>query len=136
VRTSSDNYTDCGTLVTTAGVDKKRAEEAIKVIVDEMSKIAKLGSVTEEELKKAKEYIKGHFVLDLEDSRSVADYYAHQELLQKELENPEETLRKIDAVTLEDVQRVAQRYIVNETLNLAIIGNFEDTTEFEKLLRL
>lgn len=138
VRTSSDNYTDCGTLVTTAGVDPKRAKDAVRVIVEELSKITKQGSVTEDELTKAKEYIKGHFVLDLEDSRSVADYYAHQELLQKEMKNPEEYIRKIDAVTLADIERVAQKYLVEETLNLAIIGNFPEGSEkeFQNLLKL
>ena len=104
----------------------------------ELAKIRETGAVTEEELTKAKEYIKGHFVLDLEDSRSVADYYGHQELLQKELNNPEETLRKIYAVTLKDIERVAKKYIVNETLNLAIIGNFPEGAqkEFEDLLKI
>lgn len=136
VRTSSDNYTDCGTLVTTAGVDKNRTADAIKVILEELRKIKKPGAISREELIKAKEYIKGHFVLDLEDSRSVADYYAHQELLQEKLTNPEETLRKIDAVTIEDVERVANKYLVSSTLNLAIIGNFEDKKQFEDLLEL
>ena len=136
VRTSSDNYTDCGTLVTTAGVDKNRAADAVKVILQELEKIKESGNVHEDELRKAKEYIKGHFVLDLEDSRSVADYFAHKELLEHSLETPEENMRKIDAVTLEDITRVAQKYIVENTLNLAVIGNFEDKSVFEKLLKL
>ncbi len=138
VRTNSDNYTDCGTLVTTAGVDPKRAKDAVQVIVEEFAKIKLPGSVTEEELTKAKEFIKGHFVLDLEDSRSVADFYAHQELLQHQLENPEDTLKNIDAVTVKDIERVAKKYLVEETLNLAIIGNFPEGSEkeFEKLLKL
>ncbi len=136
VRTSSDNYTDCGTFVTAAGVDKNRVESAIKVILEELEKIKQPGNIKEEELIKAKEYIKGHFVLDLEDSRSVADYYAHQELLEKRLENPEENMQKIDAVTIADLERVAKKYLVEETLNLAIIGDFKDTAQFESLLKL
>ena len=136
IRTSSDNYTDCGTLVTTAGVDKNRAHDAVQVILEEFEKIKQPGSVTGDELKKAKEYIKGHFVLDLEDSRSVADYYAHQELLQKRLKTPEETIREIDSVTISDIERVAKKYLVESTLNLAVIGDFENEKEFEKLLKL
>lgn len=136
VRTNSDNYTDCGTLVTTAGVDKNRTQDAIKVILQEFEKIKQPGAVSEDELKKAKEYIKGHFVLDLEDSRSVADYYAHQELLQKRLKTPEDTLKEIDAVTIADIERVAKKYLVQDTMNLAVIGDFEDEKVFEKLLEL
>ncbi|HSD98325.1 MAG TPA: pitrilysin family protein [Patescibacteria group bacterium] len=136
IRTNADNYTDCGTLVTTAGVDKNRTKEAIEVILEELAKIKKPGSVTEGELTKAKEYIKGHFVLDLEDSRSVADYYAHQELLQEKLENPEQTIHNIDSVTLKDIERVAKKYLTQETLNLAVIGDFKDKKQFEDILKL
>ncbi len=138
VRTSSDNYTDCGTLVTTAGVDAKRTKEAVSVILEELEKVKKPGTITEAELAKAKEYIKGHFVLDLEDSRSVADFFAHQELLSNHMEIPEESIKRIDAVTLADIERVAQKYLVEETLNLAVIGNYEkeEEVEFQKLLKL
>ncbi|HYK09023.1 MAG TPA: pitrilysin family protein, partial [Candidatus Eisenbacteria bacterium] len=47
VRTNSDNYTDCGTLVTTAGVDPKRTKDAVKVILEELAKIRETGAVTE-----------------------------------------------------------------------------------------
>ncbi len=138
VRTNSDNYTDVGTLVSSAGIDPARIDEAVEVMVDQYRLIAqdKKGLITREELKKAKEYLKGHFVLELEDSRAVASLYAHQEILEKKLENPEETIQKIDAITLEQVQTVATQYITDKTMNLAIIGNFDDTERFQKLLKL
>lgn len=138
VRTSSDNYSDCGTLVSTAGIDPKRIHEAVQVMIEEYRSIKKPGpkEIKPEELKKAKEYVKGHFVLDLEDSRSVASFYAHQELLERHVDNPQEALDKIDAVTMEDVLRVANNYLVTKHLNLAIIGNFANGQHFKKLLEL
>jgi len=136
VRAASDNYVDCGTLVATAGVDPQRAEEAVKVMMEELDKLRQPGNITEEELKRAKEYMKGHFVLDLEDSRSVASFYSHQEILESHLETPEQTIERIDAINLDKVQEVATKYLVNETLNMAIIGNFESGEKFEKLLKL
>lgn len=134
VRTSSDHYHDAGSLVSTAGVDAKRVEEAIKVIVNEYRMIAKNPEkILAEELKKAKEFTKGHFVLELEDSRSVAGYYASQELLEKHIDNPEEELSKIDSVTKKDIDEVAREYLKNP-LNLAIIGKFDDGQAFKKLL--
>jgi len=137
VRTSADNYTDCGTLVSSAGVDPKRIKEAITVIIDGYYAVKSSGkkAITQKELKKAKEYSKGHFVLDLEDSRSVASFYAHQELLEKKVDTPQEVIDKIDSVTLEDIIRVAKTYLVEKHLNLAIIGNFSDGQEFQKLLK-
>lgn len=136
VRTNSDNYTDVGTLVTAAGVDPNRAEEAVKVIVEQHGLLRQKGNITEEELKRAKELLKGHFVLDLEDSRSVASYYAHQEILENKIESPEETIANIDKVTMEDIEKVTEKYIVNSTLNLAIIGNIAESAKFEELLKI
>jgi predicted Zn-dependent peptidase len=136
VRTSSDNYTDCGTLVTTAGVDPKRITDAIGVIIEEYKKIKTPGTITEEELRKAKEYIKGHFVLEMEDSREVADFYGNQELLESKIEDPDFANAHIDEVTVGKLSEVANRYIIESTLNLAIIGNVTDNNQFMSLLTL
>lgn len=135
VRTTSDHYLDAGYLATWVGSDPKRIDEAIKLVVDEYVKVAQKGEITEEELTKAKEYTKGHFVLELEDTRSAAVMYASQEILQKEHHNPHEIIERIDKVTLEDVLRVAREYLDTRALSLAVIGNFEDKARFEKLLK-
>jgi predicted Zn-dependent peptidase len=137
VRTSSEHFQDGGNMVSTAGLDPKRLEEGISVIVEEYSKfINGKANLTEKELSKAKEYLKGHLVLELEDSRSVAAFYAQAELLEKQIETTEDLIKKIDKVSLKEVEEVSQKYFKNETLNLAIIGNFTDRQKFEKLLKL
>ncbi len=142
VRTNSDQYTDAGSLVATAGVDPKRIDEAIEVMISEFVDLRdgkkKIGK---DELKKGKEFLKGHLVLELEDSRSVSIFYATQELLEKEIDNPAEVLSKIDKVTVDDVMDVAKKYFSSAGLNLAIIGNFDPSASsgkkrFEKLLKL
>lgn len=136
VRTGSEHYQDVGNLVSTAGLDPKRVEEGISVIVNEYAKIASAKSeITRQELDKAKEYLKGHFVLELEDSRSVAGFFAQGEILEKKIETPEEIIAKIDKITVEDVEFVAKKYFKEKQLNLAIIGNFDDRQRFEKLLK-
>lgn len=134
VRTSSENYMDCGYLATFVGADPKRIDEAIKVVKEEYEKIKKDGQITQEELDKAKEYIKGHFVLDLEDTKSVAFMYGADYVLEKKFENPAEITKKFDAVTLLSIQRVIKAYL-GKPLNLAIIGDFEDPSRFENLLK-
>lgn len=137
VRTHADHYMDCGSLATFAGVDPKRAEEAVQVIVEEYKKVKEgKAPITEEEIKKAKEYLKGHFVLELEDSRSVASHYATEEMLEEEIENPDQVLKKIDSVTKAQIDAVIKKYMVKDTLNLAIIGNFKDGQPFQNLLSL
>lgn len=136
VRTSSDNYTDVGTLVTAAGVDPQRIDEALKVIVEQHGLLRQSGNISEEELQRAKELLKGHFVLGMEDSEAVADFFARQEVLEKKIETPEELLAKVSDVTMEDIERVAQKYITEDTLNLAVIGNFPQDKDFKSLLKL
>jgi predicted Zn-dependent peptidase len=137
VKSSSDEYTDAGTLVSTAGVDPKRVVEAIEVMISEYQKVGTgRMDLSDKELKKAKEFLKGHFVLDLEDSRSVASLYSHEELLEDKVENPDEIIKKIEEVTKDEVEAVGKEFFVEKSLNLALIGNFEDRQKLEKLLRL
>ena len=146
VRTSSDHYQDCGSLVSLAGVDAKRVDEAIRVIVEEYNKVksekfsprGEAGKVKSSELIKAKEFIKGHMMLELEDSKSVAGFYAHKELLERTIDNPSDVLAKIDKVELSDIEDVAKSYFTPARLNLAAIGNFDGANRqrFEKLLEL
>lgn len=133
VRTSSEHYLDCGHLTTFVGADLQRVDEAIEVIVVEYRKVQKDGVITSDEVHKAREYIKGHFVLDLEDTRAVSVFYGSDLLLEKKLETPAEVVEKIDKVKLSDVVAVAKKFL-SEPLNLAIIGNFRDENRFQKLL--
>ena len=137
VRTTSEHYQDAGTLYSTAGLDKSKVEEGIAVIIAEYSKFSQgKAKLTKEEVAKAKEYLKGHLILGLEDSRAVAGYFAQAEILEKKLETPQELLKKIDQVSLADVEKVAKKYFREAGLNLAIIGNFDNRQRFEKLLKL
>lgn len=137
VRTSSDEYDDVGSLVSMAGIDPKRVTEAVEVMVAEYSKVAKGAmELTDEEVTKAKEFLKGHLVLDLEDSRSVSGFYAHQELLEDRIENPDELIAVIDKITKEDVAAVGQEFFLEKNLNLALIGNFTDENKLASLLKL
>lgn len=137
VRTNAEYYQDCGYLTTFAGVDKKRIDDAIKVIIDQYEKVkSKKLAVKSEELKKAKAFLKGHLVLELEDSRAVAGFFATQELLEKEINTPEEAIAKIEAVQVEDLEKVAKKILTPDKLNLAVIGQFDSRQRFQKLLQL
>lgn len=136
VRTSSEHYQDNGSLVSFAGLDPMKIDEAISVLVSEYAKIRDKGVEDKDELKKAKEFLKGHLVLELEDSRSVAAFYGQQEILEKEPKNPDNMLKRIDDVSAEQIQEVAYKYFTRDGLSLAIIGDFDSRQRFEKLLKL
>ncbi|MCR4325165.1 MAG: insulinase family protein [Candidatus Curtissbacteria bacterium] len=135
VRADHESYLDTGTLAASAGVDLKRIKDAISVILSEFNQIANV-KVSDKELKKAKEYMKGRAVLSFEDSRTVAVSYGSDELLEGRIRTMDEYLKNIDAVAAEDVQRVAQFMVSNSNLNLAVIGPYKDPVGFEKILKV
>lgn len=133
IRTGVDTDTDTGFLVTRAGVDNKRVEKAIKTILDEYKKIASV-KISRAELRKAKDYIKGSSLISMESSDEQASFVAFQELLTGKILTLEQKLAKIEAVSVNDIQRVAQDIFRPEKLNLALIGPFKDKVKFEKIL--
>lgn len=133
VSSVTDLFHETGLIAARAGLNLGKIEEAILVIKEEFEKL-KSGDVKEEELKKAKDFIKGRVALHLENSRSVANRYAEKELLEGKIETPEEFFTKIEKVSLEDIKRVANRLFLPQKANLAIIGPFEDKEKFLKLI--
>jgi len=134
VKTVDENYRDNGYLMTRAGVDVNKIDEAAKVILDEYQKTI-TEKVEAKELQKAKEFLKGNLILSLEDSQSVAEDYMVEALLDDKIRDPEQIIEEIEKVTPEDLQRVAKDIFRPENLNLAIIGPYNDEERFLKLLR-
>lgn len=134
VSTSRGFYLDAGYLVTQAGVDVNKIDEAIKVILNEYWQIVKK-KVDLKELNKAKEFLKGRLILALEHSDAVAERYALQALLEKKIKDPQEIIEAVDKITADGVQKVAKDIFSPEKLNLAIIGPYNDEERFLKLLK-
>jgi predicted Zn-dependent peptidase len=128
-------YTDTGTLFAQGGVDIKRIDDAVSTIVSEFGRIA-ADPLDPDELEKARNFAKGRLVLSLEDPKGMILFGLRDEVLEGRLREPDDVLAGLDAVTLEDVQRVAQDVIRDDRLNLALIGPFDDADRFEKLLSL
>ncbi len=135
ISTASDTFTDSGYVVTRAGVDNKRVYLAIKAILEEYKKIADEG-VPEEELKKAKENIKGKMALTFEASDVEASFYGMQLLLEKKIKTPEEIYAEIDKVDAVDIANFAKQIFTNDKLNLALVGPFKDQEEFKQILKI
>jgi predicted Zn-dependent peptidase len=127
------SYTDAGSLYAQAGVDINRIDDAVSTIAGELRKIA-AESVPAPELEKAKSFSKGRFVLQLETSQGLIMFGLRRETLESRTPDPEEILGEITKVTAEDVSRVAQDLIDTQSINLAVIGPFDDAERFEQLL--
>jgi predicted Zn-dependent peptidase len=133
VHAAHNSYTDAGTFYSGAGVDVDRVDEAVTTILGELRKIAE-EPVPADELEKARGYAKGRFVLRLESPQGTIQYGLRREVLEGEIEEPDELLARLDEVTVEDVQRVARDLFEDKRLYLALVGPFDDPSRFEKLL--
>ncbi len=126
---------ETGLLVVYAGVDPERAPQAIRAILSELDRLRQ-EPVSEAELNKAREYVKGRMVLGLEDSGAVSAWYGRQALLLNEMLTPDDVLAAYDAITAEDVQRVAQTLFTGDQLYLAAVGPFGDGADLGTSLNL
>ena len=135
VRASRDSYIDCGYIGVYAGVDPNKALEAVKVTLAQCYGLAsgKYG-IEDSELTKAKEYLKGHMALSLEDTKAINAFFGLKELALGKIETPEQIFEAVDKVTTKDIIRVAKKLFVPEGLNLAIIGPFSSAAKFKKVV--
>ncbi|EKD93601.1 MAG: hypothetical protein ACD_28C00110G0002 [uncultured bacterium] len=134
IQTSTDDYTDTGILSTRAGVDLNRVDMAVEAIVEQY-KLLRDEGITEAELQKAKDYLKGKMVLKLEDSEEMAHLLAKHEVLYGEVLTEEEIAAKVDVVTVSEVECIARDLFQEDRLYLAGIGPWEEKERFAKLLK-
>lgn len=135
IRSGTDFSTDHGFWTTSSGVDHKKLTEVIKAILGEMKKLTR-EKVNDEELQRVKDNLSGSMAIGLESSDDLATYYGFQELLRKSLQEPDVAMKKYEAVTADDIQKVARYIFQDKKLNLAIIGPYKDKKIFEKILTL
>lgn len=133
IHTSLENYKNVGYLAAQTGVNNEKCLDAIKIIINEYKKAGE-EKISGEEIKRAKDYLKGKMTIALESSDSVAGFTANQELATGKILTLEEKFAKIDAVASDDLQRAARDIFVDNKLNLALIGPFKDRRKFEKIL--
>jgi predicted Zn-dependent peptidase len=127
------SYTDAGSLYAQAGVDIKRIDEAVTTIAAELRKVA-AEALSPDELEKTRNFAKGRFVLQLESPQGLILFGLRREVLERRPPDVDEVIAGLNAVTAEDVQRVAQDLVSEDKLRLAVIGPFEDPEHFDSLL--
>ncbi len=125
-------YTDTGSLYAQSGVDINRIDDAVTTIVEQF-RLLTSEPVPADELEKARNFSKGRFVLQLESPHGTIMFGLRREVVEDRVEEPQAVLDALEAVTTEDVQRVAQE-ILDSGFHFAVIGPFDDAERFEKLL--
>lgn len=134
-RSSRNCYNDIGTVECNAGVDPKKLEEAVTVTLVEINKL-KTEAVSDLELDRAKQNIKGRLSLRLEDSHSIARYLAYDELELGHIRQPEKYIKLIEKVTKSDIIKLANDIFTDGKRKLALVGPLgkKDEEKLEKLI--
>lgn len=133
IATETDHYLDGGAITTRAGVDQSRLHEAITDIVREMNLCAKEG-ITQEELDRAKAFLKGKMLLGLEDSEELAHFFGKQELLEPKTKDLQMVLKEVESVTLDDVNALAKDLLKPEEFRIVVIGKEDNEKKLLELL--
>jgi predicted Zn-dependent peptidase len=127
-----NRFRDTGAMVVYAGVDPDRIDDTITAILQELDKLVE--GIPGEEVTRAKDFWKGRMELRLEETRSLASWLGSQELLLNRIYTLEEVVAQIDAVTHDDLMRVAAATFQRPRLSAAVIGPFDKEARFSQLL--
>jgi predicted Zn-dependent peptidase len=114
-------YRDAGMLTVYAGCAAESVGEVIDLVVDEM-RAMKREPISGAELRRSKDHLKGSLMLSLESTSSRMTHLARQDIYFDRHDTLDETLARIEAVTAEDVQRVAARLFSNGSLGVTVLG--------------
>ncbi len=119
-----NSYRDTGCLSIYAGTSLETAERVVDMIVQELRNLKK-NPVDAEELRRAKDYLKGSLMLGLESTSSRMSNLARQEMYFGKYISLDELISSIETVTAESIQQMANASFDTRQIALTVLGNLE-----------
>jgi predicted Zn-dependent peptidase len=115
-------FTEAGVFSTYAGTTPARARDVIALLRRELEDVAD-GGLTPDEFERAKGHVKGSMVLSLEDPGSRMSRIGKSEIGHGEILTVNQSLKRVEDVTLDDARRVAKR-VLSQPMTLTVLGPF------------
>jgi predicted Zn-dependent peptidase len=115
-------YRDTGCLSIYAGTSRESAAKVVQSVVSEFKKL-KAEAVPEEELRRSKDQLKGSLMLSLESSTARMSNLARQDMYFDRFYGMDELIQKIEAVTAEDLQAMANDFFRTDSIAVTVLGN-------------
>ena len=115
-------YRDTGCLCVYAGTSRESAAKVVQSVVSEFRNL-KTEPVPEEELRRAKDQLKGSLMLSLESSTARMSNLARQEMYFDRFYGLDELIENIETVTTEDLQMLANDYFRGDSVAVTVLGN-------------
>jgi predicted Zn-dependent peptidase len=117
-------FRDTGTLCVFAGTSAGKALEVVELILEEFRKL-KQEPLSEEELTRAINQVKGNILLGLESSNARMANLAHQEMYFHEFITMDEIITRVSAVQAAQVQAMAQRLFDSKQIAVTLLGRLD-----------
>ncbi|RJQ33703.1 insulinase family protein [Candidatus Parcubacteria bacterium] len=134
IRAATSPYEHVSAFTIQAGLNKEKTYEALEAIKEEINDVVEKG-ISADELKRAKDNIRGRLILRLENAGSHLNFLLSQEIIEQKIKDLDELLAEVDRIKLSDVNQIAKDIFQWPNANLAIIGPFEDKNKFLKILK-
>ncbi len=113
-------FLDTGVWGVYAGTSKKRYNEVIELIIKEMTGLK--DTISEEELRKTKDQLKGNIILGLESTGNTMSHIARQEIYYKRYISLEETISHIEKISLNEIREIAERLVSSNNFAITLLG--------------
>jgi predicted Zn-dependent peptidase len=133
VATFAATYADCGTFGVHAGFDPDQADTVLTAILEQLERVVQ-EPISAAELERARAYTRGRLQLRMEETGAVAAWLGTGESLLPRILTVDVVIERLEAVTTDDLLRVAQRVASPDHARLAVLGPFRSRRRFERLL--
>jgi len=117
-------YSDTGMLSVYAGTALEAAGKVVDLVVREFRSLRET-AVSEEELRRAKDHLKGSLMLSLESTSARMSNLARHELYFGRFFSLDEILASIEGVTREEIQSIAQEFFRSDRIAVTVLGNLD-----------
>ena len=133
IQSATSYFADTGAFLISAGLDTKRLPKALRLILKELGKLARRPPPATE-LRRAKDYAIGQMRLGMESTSNQMMWCGEHLLAYGCVQTPDEIERKLEAVTIEQIQEVAADLFRDSRLNAAVITPSKDERAIRALL--
>jgi predicted Zn-dependent peptidase len=133
VSTFGATFADCGTFGVHAGFDPDQGPAVVAAILEQLERAVQ-EPVTQAELERARAYTRGRLELRMEETGSVASWLGTGESLLPRILTVDEVIERLEALTADDLLRVARQYVRPGLARLAVLGPFRSRLRFERML--
>ncbi len=133
ISTFAATYADCGTFGVHAGFDPDKAGQVVAAVLAELERVVQ-DPIPAAELERARAYTRGRLLLRMEETGAVSAWLGTGESLLPRILTVDEVVANLEAVTEDDLLRVARRFARPELACMAVLGPFRSRRSFERMM--